>query len=74
MDFRLPRLWAFGLELYEAGILTDQDMAGMPSDNEGRFYWLLEPHCPTGRDRGCVSQRDVLGGPTDRQGRRRLCS
>ena len=26
----------FALELYEAGILTDQDMPGMPSDNEGR--------------------------------------
>jgi len=33
---------AFALELYEAGILTDQDMPGMPSDTEGRFYWLLD--------------------------------
>jgi aldehyde:ferredoxin oxidoreductase len=40
--FSTPQVMAFGLELYEAGILTDQDMAGMPSDNEGRFYWLLD--------------------------------
>jgi len=40
--FSTPQVMAFGLELYEAGILTDQDMAGIPSDNEGRFYWLLD--------------------------------
>jgi aldehyde:ferredoxin oxidoreductase len=40
--FSTPQVMAFGLELYEAGILTDQDMAGMPSDKEGRFYWLLD--------------------------------
>ncbi|MCD6485759.1 MAG: aldehyde ferredoxin oxidoreductase C-terminal domain-containing protein, partial [Syntrophobacterales bacterium] len=25
-----------------AGILTDKDFPGMPTDNEGRFYWLLD--------------------------------
>ena len=40
--FSAPQVMAFALELYEAGILTDQDMAGMPSENEGRFYWLLD--------------------------------
>jgi benzoyl-CoA reductase subunit BamB len=40
--FSTPQVMAFGLELHEAGILTDQDMAGMPSDNEGKFYWLLD--------------------------------
>ncbi len=40
--FSCPQVMAFALELYEAGILTDQDMPGMPSDNEGRFYWLLD--------------------------------
>jgi len=40
--FTAPQVMAFALELHEAGILTDQDMAGMPSDNEGRFYWLLD--------------------------------
>jgi aldehyde:ferredoxin oxidoreductase len=40
--FSTPQVMAFGLELYQAGILTDQDMPGMPSDNEGRFYWLLD--------------------------------
>ena len=40
--FSAPQVMAFALELYEDGILTDQDMAGMPADNEGRFYWLLD--------------------------------
>src|SRR5450759_2195340 len=30
--FSTPQVMAFALELYEAGILTDQDMSGMPSD------------------------------------------
>jgi benzoyl-CoA reductase subunit BamB len=40
--FSTPQVMAFALELYEAGILTDQDMPGMPSDNEERFLWLLD--------------------------------
>lgn len=40
--YSTPQVMAFALELYEAGILTDRDMPGMPSDNEGRFYWLLD--------------------------------
>ncbi|MDZ7582008.1 MAG: aldehyde ferredoxin oxidoreductase N-terminal domain-containing protein [Deltaproteobacteria bacterium] len=40
--FSAPQVMAFALELYEAGILTDQDMPGMPADNEERFYWLLD--------------------------------
>jgi len=40
--FSTPQTMAFALELYEAGILTDQDVAGMPSDTEGRFFWLLD--------------------------------
>lgn len=40
--YSTPQVMAFALELYENGILTDQDLAGMPSDNEGRFYWLLD--------------------------------
>ncbi|MDP2647245.1 MAG: aldehyde ferredoxin oxidoreductase N-terminal domain-containing protein [Desulfobacterales bacterium] len=40
--FSTPQVMAFALELYEAGILTDQDMPGMPADNEGRFLWLLD--------------------------------
>ena len=40
--FSAPQVMAFALELYEDGILTDDDMAGMPSDNEGRFIWLLD--------------------------------
>ncbi len=40
--FSTPQVMAFALELYENGILTDDDMPGLPSDSEGRFYWLLD--------------------------------
>ena len=40
--FSAPQVMAFGLELYENGILTDEDMQGMPADNEDRFFWLLD--------------------------------
>jgi len=40
--FSAPQVMAFALELYENGILTDKDMQGLPTDNEERFYWLLE--------------------------------
>jgi benzoyl-CoA reductase subunit BamB len=40
--FSAPQVMAFALELYDAGILTDKDFPGMPADNEGRFYWLLD--------------------------------
>jgi len=40
--YSAPQVMAFALELYEAGILTDNDLEGMPSDNEERFYWLLD--------------------------------
>ncbi len=40
--FSAPQVMAFALELYENGILTDDDLPGMPSDNEERFFWLLD--------------------------------
>jgi len=40
--FTAPLVMAFAVELYEAGILTDQDMPGFPSNDEERFFWLLE--------------------------------
>ncbi|MCX5872955.1 MAG: aldehyde dehydrogenase [Deltaproteobacteria bacterium] len=40
--FSTPQVMAFAVELKEAGILTDEDFAGCPSDNEGKFYWLLD--------------------------------
>lgn len=40
--FSAPQALAFGLELLEAGILTQEDFPGMPEDTEGRFYYLLE--------------------------------
>jgi len=40
--FSTPQVMAFAFELREAGILTEADFAGCPSDNEGKFYWLLD--------------------------------
>ena len=40
--FSTPQTMAFAVELKEAGILTDEDFAGCPSDTEGKFYWLLD--------------------------------
>jgi benzoyl-CoA reductase subunit BamB len=40
--FSTPQIMAFAFELKEAGILTDEDFAGCPSDNEEKFYWLLD--------------------------------
>ncbi len=40
--FSTPQVMAFGLELYEKGILTDADMQGLPADNEEKFFWLLD--------------------------------
>jgi len=37
-----PQVMAFGLELLEAGILSQEDFLGMPEDNDGKFYWLLD--------------------------------
>jgi benzoyl-CoA reductase subunit BamB len=35
--FSTPQTMAFALELLQAGILTEQDFAGAPSDTEGKF-------------------------------------
>jgi len=40
--FSTPQIMAFAFELKETGILTDADFAGCPTDNEGKFYWLLD--------------------------------
>jgi aldehyde:ferredoxin oxidoreductase len=40
--FSTPQIMAFAFELWEAGILTDADFEGCPSDSEGKFYWLLD--------------------------------
>ncbi|MGC8605178.1 MAG: aldehyde ferredoxin oxidoreductase N-terminal domain-containing protein, partial [Desulfomonilaceae bacterium] len=40
--FSTPQVMAFAFELKDAGILSDQDFPGCPSDNEGKFYWLLD--------------------------------
>ena len=41
-SFSTPQILAFAVELYEAGIFTDEDFAGCPADKEGRFFWLLD--------------------------------
>lgn len=40
--FSGPQVMAFAVELYEDGILTDEDMPKFPSKNEDRFSWLLD--------------------------------
>jgi benzoyl-CoA reductase subunit BamB len=40
--FSTPQVMAFAVELYENGILTDNDMPEFPTDNEERFTWLLD--------------------------------
>lgn len=40
--FSAPQTMAFAVELYEDGILTDEDMPEFPLGNEDRFYYLLD--------------------------------
>ncbi len=40
--FSTPQVLAFAIELYEAGILTDQDLPGFPIDSGERFFYLVE--------------------------------
>jgi benzoyl-CoA reductase subunit BamB len=59
--FSTPQVMAFALELYENGILTDDDFPGMPPDNEGRFTG-----CSTGL---CDGKESVMFWPTGPIGR-----
>jgi aldehyde:ferredoxin oxidoreductase len=40
--FSTPQVLAFAIELYEAGILTDEDLPDFPSTGGDRFYYLVE--------------------------------
>ncbi len=40
--FSTPQVLAFAVELYENGILTDEDLPGFPKDNGERFFYLVE--------------------------------
>jgi len=40
--YTTPQVMAFAVELYEAGILTDQDLPEFPLTNDERFFYLLE--------------------------------
>ncbi len=39
--YTTPQVMAFAIELYEDGILTDEDLPDFPKDNKERFYYLL---------------------------------
>ena len=41
-SYSTPQVMAFAIELYEAGILTDKDMPGLPEDSGDRFFYLME--------------------------------
>jgi aldehyde:ferredoxin oxidoreductase len=41
-SYSTPQVLAFAIELYEAGILTDADLPGFPSETGERFYYLIE--------------------------------
>ena len=40
--FSTPQVLAFAIELYEAGILTDEDLPDFPESGGDRFYYLVE--------------------------------
>src|SRR4030065_472478 len=40
--YSTPQVLAFAIQLYEAGILTDQDLPGFPPDSGERFFYLVE--------------------------------
>ncbi|MBN2357945.1 MAG: aldehyde dehydrogenase [Deltaproteobacteria bacterium] len=40
--FSAPQTMAFAIELYEAKILTDEDMPDFPATGDERFYYLLD--------------------------------
>jgi len=40
--FSTPQVLAFAVELYEAGILTDEDLPDFPATGRERFYYLVE--------------------------------
>ena len=67
-SFSTPQILAFAVELKEAGILTDVDFAGCPTDKEGRFFWLLDRLSSSGRNWRYSSGRRLLCGTKDRQG------
>ncbi len=40
--FSTPQVLAFAIELYEAGILTDEELPDFPPDSASRFFYLVE--------------------------------
>ena len=68
--FSAPQTMAFAIELYEAGILTDKDMPGMPERQRGPLLLAARQDRAAGRDRRHPGRRHLLGGQEDRQRRR----
>lgn len=40
--YSTPQVMAFAIELFDAGILTEKELPEFPSDNAGRFFYLVE--------------------------------
>jgi aldehyde:ferredoxin oxidoreductase len=49
--YSTPQVMAFAVELYDAGILTDQDLPNFPKDNGERFFYLVDK----------IAHRDGIG-------------
>ena len=60
--FSGPQTMAFAVELYEAGILTDKDMPGLPSRQRGPLLLAAGQDRAPGRDRRRSGRRHLLGG------------
>ena len=41
-EYAMPQVLDFAVALYDAGILTDEELPGFPTDGVGRFLYLLE--------------------------------
>ena len=50
-EFAMPQVIAFAVELYQAGILTNEELPEFPSDGAGRFAYLL----------GKIARREGVG-------------
>ena len=70
--YSTPQVLAFAVELYEAGILTDKDLPGFPSDSGERFFYLVEKIVRREGIGDVSGQWCLSRSPPDRQGRRRI--
>ena len=66
-DSRPRRSWPLPLSFREAGILTDEDFEGCPSDNEGKILLAARQNRPPRRDWRYPGRWRLLGSPEDRK-------